>query len=238
METGYRRRIIIEPAPGVATAELEDDCHRMAVRLHHEGGVIRRVECDMKRSPWSTCDGAMQALVDTFTGVAIADAARRGERTSNCTHLHDLTLFAAAHAAEKTRVCYDIFVSDIEDGRREARLARDGAILFVWTLQDGRFAAPQELAGRTIMELGDWVAAQDKAGAEAARILRWATILAGGREHDIPAGSSAMVFPLGACHTFQLERARVATRRADAEIDFSAPGMQPLADRADMFAGS
>ena len=52
-ETGYRRRILIEPAPGRSTAELEDDYHRMVVTLTHSDGVVVAVESEMKRAPWT-----------------------------------------------------------------------------------------------------------------------------------------------------------------------------------------
>ena len=235
MQAGYRRRILIEPAPGLATAELEDDYHRMVVRLHHEDGVVTRVESEMKRSPWTTCEGAMARLEETFTGVPLADIARRGEKNTNCTHLHDLALFAGAHAKAEEPVAYDVFVSDVDGGRREARLSRNGAIVLDWALQDGRIVTPADLAGRKLTELGDWIAAQERAIAEAGRILRWAAIVGGGRAMDIPAGIPATVFPIGACYTFQPEQARIGTRKAGADIDFSQPGMEPMADRSESF---
>lgn len=235
MQTGYRRRILIEPAPGVATAELEDDYHRMVVRLHHQHGVVTRVESAMKRSPWTTCEGAMARLEETFSGVALADVVRRGEKSTNCTHLHDLAVFAAAHADEEQPVAYDIFVSDVTDGRREALLLLDGKPVLGWALQDVRIVAPAELAGRKLTELGDWIAAQDSAGAEAGRILRWAAIVGNGRAMDISAGVPATVFPAGTCYTFQPEQARISTRKPGADIDFSQPGMEPMADRSESF---
>jgi hypothetical protein len=88
MGAGYRRRILIETTDGRATAELEDDYHHMVVTLAHEGGVVTAVESDMIRAPWTGCPGAMQRVQDTFTGTALTDVARRGEKTTNCTHLH------------------------------------------------------------------------------------------------------------------------------------------------------
>ena len=60
---GYRRRIVIEPSPGAVTAELEDDYHRMVVTLRHDGEVITGVASKMKRSPWTTCEGAMVCVL-------------------------------------------------------------------------------------------------------------------------------------------------------------------------------
>lgn len=232
---GYRRRILIEPAAGYVTAELEDDYHRMVVTLHHAAGVVTQVESEMKRRPWTTCPGAMAQLEQTFTGVAIADFVARGDKKLNCTHLYDLALFAAAHAEEGAPVAYDVLVTDAVDGQRIARLWRDGALLLDWRMKRDRFLAPDTLAGTRMTDLGGWIATQDRVGAEAGRILRWASIIAQGRGMDIPAGLSATAFPPGACYTFQPDVARISTRLAGADVDFSEPGAQPLADRAAAF---
>lgn len=235
MQPGYRRRILIEPGPGSVTAELEDDYHRMVVTLRHAYGVVTAVTSEMKRAPWTGCPGAMEQLRQTFEGHPLAAFARRGEKTRNCTHLHDLALFAAGHADEATPIAYDVHVTDPVDGRREARLDRDGAPLLHWVLEGDRFLAPAELAGRRMGELGDWIAAQDRATAEAGRILRWASMIAQGRSMDMPAGMSAMAWPMGSCFHFQPERARDSTRLSGADVDFSAPGREPMADRSDSF---
>lgn len=235
METGYRRRILIEPAAGLVSAELEDDYHRMVVTLAHTHGVVTSVESEMKRWPWTTCRGAIDQLSATFAGAAIAEVARRGEKKLNCTHLHDLTLFAAAHADERQPVTYDVFVSDPLDGTRVARLARNGAAMLSWRLEGDLFIAPDALAGRRIGDLNGVIARLDAQEAEAVRILRWASILALGRAMEIPAGLSATAFPGGACYTFQPERAVHSTRRSGADVDFSQSEIEPLADRSDMF---
>lgn len=234
-ETGYRRRILIEPAPGRVVAELEDDYHRMVVTLDHVDGIVTHVGSEMKRGPWTSCPGAMEQLEKTFIGVAFDDFVARGDKTLNCTHLYDLGLFAAAHADESAAVAYEVFVTDGVNGRRDARLWRDGTLLLDWRLEGDMFLAPPALAGTQMKTLGDWIALQDRTGAEAGRILRWASIIAQGRAMEIPAGLSATAFPSGACYTFQPDRAQGSTRLPGADIDFSRPGAQPMADRAAAF---
>lgn len=248
MTPGYRRRILIEPGqgPGGAagkyqvTAELEDDYHRMVVTLTHKDGVVTEVSSEMKRSPWTLCPGAMAQLAETFTGVALADVARRGQKTANCTHLHDLTLFAAAHADESAPIAYDILVTDAVDGARRATLSRNGAPMLDWTLQGSAmnevFTSPAELAGRQMSQLNEVIAQQDKTRAESMRILRWASMVAHGRVRDMPAGMSATEFPAGSCYNFQADRAPGSFRRPGADIDFSKPGAAPMADREDAFS--
>lgn len=242
MTSGYRRRILIEPGQGVVTAELEDDYHRMVVSLTHEDGVVTKVASEMKRSPWTMCPGAMDQLAATFTGVPLAGFAKRGEKTANCTHLHDLALFAAAHADETAPISYDILVTDAVEDTREASLARNGRPMLHWVLQGGAmnevFTAPEELAGTPMSQLNGFIATQDKAAAEAIRILRWASMIAHGRVREMPAGMSATEFPGGSCYNFQPERAPVSTRRPGADIDFSKPGAAPMADREEAFSAS
>lgn len=239
MTSGYRRRILIEPSAGLVTAELEDDYHRMVVSLTHADGVVTKVASEMKRSPWTMCPGAMDQLAATFTGVPLAGFAKRGEKTANCTHLHDLALFAAAHAGDTAPVAYDILVTDAVDDARRATLARNGAPLLDWTLVGAPmqevFSTPEELAGKPMSQLNDFIATQDKPTAEAIRILRWASMVAHGRVRDMPAGMSATEFPGGSCYNFQPDRAPISTRRPGADIDFSKPGATPMADRAEAF---
>ncbi len=237
MQPGYRRRILIEPAQGLVTAELEDDYHRMVVILSHENGVITSVASEMKRSPWTMCPGAMAQLAETFTGVALADVPKRGQKTQNCTHLHDLAIFGAAHADETVPVAYDIVVTDAADGARRATLVRNGALVLDWVLDKGDvFTAPAALAGRQMGQLNEVIAQQDKQGAEAMRILRWAALVAHGRVREMPAGMSATEFPAGSCYNFQPGRAEQSFRRPGADIDFSRPGVAPMADRGEAFA--
>jgi hypothetical protein len=184
----------------------------------------------------------MAQLAKTFTGVALADFAKRGEKVQNCTHLHDLAIFGAAHAQETAPVAYDILVTDPEGDVRTASLARNGAPLLHWELQGEAmaevFTAPAALAGRQMGQLNDVIAQQDKAGAEAMRILRWASIVAHGRAREMPAGMPATAFPAGSCFNFQADRAPGSFRRPGADIDFSKPGAAPMADRDEAFSGA
>ena len=232
---GFRRRILIEPAAGLITAELEDDYHRMVVSLEHQNGVVTQISSEMKRAPWTTCPGAMRQLQQTFTGVALGDFVTRGERLTNCTHLHDLAIFAAAHQGEIAPIAYEVFVGDPVADVRHAKLWRDGRPMLDWTMAKDRFTAPEPFAGLRITEIGGWIAGQDRDVQEAARILRWASILALGRQMDIPAHMSGEAFAQSNCFTFQPETAKQATRLPNADIDYSTPGREPMADRAGMF---
>src|SRR5947209_9060741 len=104
----------------------------MAVTLRHDGVVITSVTAEQDRAPWTTCPGAVAQVERTFTGVPLVQAASRGEKSANCTHLYDLAQLAAAHAADARPVVFDIFVSDPAAGRRRLELRRDGVVVLDW----------------------------------------------------------------------------------------------------------
>ena len=239
---GYRRRVVIEPVPGSVTAELEDDYHRMVVRLSHEDGVITGISSQMKRSPWTTCEGAMSVLEETFVGKRLDDPSVKRVKSLNCTHLYDLATFCAAHAETNERVIYDIYTSDPVHGVVVSRLYRNGEQLLNWRLENGKFIAPGVVKGRGLWEITNWLnllETQDRAYAEAARVLRWASMVAGGRGIAMPAGMSGTRFGKdAACHTFQPGTAEQARRKPGADVDFSGNAAGPLADREDLFVRS
>lgn len=234
---GYRRRILIEPRPGRVTAELEDDYHRMTVALDHAEGIVTNVESQMKRAPWTGCIGAMNRIRETFVGTLLVECARRGERATNCTHLHDLAVFGAAHAGDpEEAVAYEVHCDDGDaSGNRRARLWRNGTLLLDWTLAGMVLVAPSGLAGRALRDLGELISSADRDRAEAMRILRWAAIVASGRGMDIPAGLSATRFPEGSCFNFQADIAAGSLRVPDADYDFSMDRSEPMADRGAYF---
>jgi hypothetical protein len=233
---GYRRRILIEPTIGQVTATLEDDYHRMAVALAFAGNAVTGIEGSMDRSPWTTCPGALAQLRTTFLGQPLSALIAREARVRNCTHLFDLATFAAAHAGEALPIAYEIEVADPVEGVSIARLWRNGVLLYDWSYTDQAFVAPETMAATPFAELGRWIGAQPAERQEAARILRWATMIAMGRRLEIVAGSSATRFASGACFTLQPDMAAIARRRPGAEVDFSHGDAAPLADRAALFA--
>jgi hypothetical protein len=232
---GYRRRIVIEHEPGSVTAELEDDYHRMQVTLRHEGGIITGVTSEMKRGPWTTCDGAMAVVRETFMGRRLGDPSVKRMKALNCTHLYDLATFCAGHAGESSQVTYEIFASDPVEGRMVTRLYRDGENLLEWVLENGRFVTPEAVAGKGLTGIGEWLDGLEPREQEAARILRWASMVAGGRGIAMPAGMiGSDIGMIGSCHTFQPGRAQEARRKPGADVDFSS-GAGPLADRVELF---
>jgi hypothetical protein len=228
---GFRRRFIVTPASDRVSSEVEDDYHCMGVTIHHDGKVATKVAAVMQRAPWTPCPGAVAMLEQTFTGVPLDRFAARGEKQANCTHLYDLAVLGSAHAFDSDPHVYDILVSDPIDGRRDAELRRDGLTVLGWAHVGGRIVEPAELAGVTLDKMRPWIDTLDPARqgaphAEHARLLRWGTILAGGRTIARDKQSDTSRLPVGNCYTFQPERL-TAAKRIGVIRDFS-QGMQPL----------
>lgn len=226
---GFRRRFHITPALGRVSIALEDDYHHMRVTLDHADGMITQVTAQMIRAPWTTCPGAVKRLQDTFTGVALADAARRGEKNTNCTHLHDLTLLAAAHAGDDGELTYDVLASDEVDHRNAVELRANGVAAMRWEIDKFVITAPPEIAGLNLMQLGKWIASLSPAQQEHARVLRWGAMVAHGRAIPLEQQSDPSKYP-GNCYTFQPENAARAKRVGEIR-DFSMSGEHPLEPR-------
>jgi hypothetical protein len=225
---GYRRRLRVTPSNGCVAAELEDDYHCMAVTIHHDGHATTAVEPVMERAPWNICPGAVAVLEQTFHGVALQAFATRGNKRANCTHLHDLAVLAAAHAFDAAATVFDILVSDPIAGRSEAQLRRNGSAVLDWSLAKGRIIAPAPLAGLDLDNMRNWIESQDPDTREAARLLRWGSMVAHGR--TLPAGwasASGKMSSRSRCFTFQPHKAGEASH-VGAVRDFSRGAARPL----------
>ncbi len=226
MTPAFHRHVLITPGETAVSAWVEDDYHQMGVMLHHDGTAITRVQAEMLRAPWSTCPGAVAQLETTFTGVALEAAAARGEKTFNCTHLHDMAVIAAAHARDDAPMRYAIVVSDAVNGVRTAEIARDGMPVLRLVEQAGMIVKPPAASGGTLFQLGAWIASLEPAKREAARLLRWAAIIAHGRAIPMERQSDATRMP-ATCFTFQEVRKQHAVR-VGRILDFSAGDTLPL----------
>jgi hypothetical protein len=225
-QPGFRRRFRLTPAQSVVQAELEDDFHCMSVIVRHDGEKATHIKPDMRRAPWTTCPGALAQLQQTFADVALASFAERGEKQTNCTHLHDLAVLAAGHAFDAAPTIYDILVSDPVDGVRHAEIRRNGELLLGWTESQFHIVEPKTAAGIRLDKLRPWIASLAPELQEAAKLLQWGNMLANGRIIPLEKQSDATKMPPG-CYTFQPERAVVA-KRVGLIRDFSQGASQLL----------
>lgn len=223
---GYRRVIEVVPSADCVTALLEDDFHCMAVSLRHAGGFVQKVDAFADRMPWTTCPGAVAKLVATFEGSALDEVTARRDKKSNCTHLHDLAVLAAAHADNDAELRFEFSASDPRDGVRILEGRREGQLLHRWVEREGVIAEPQVIKGETLFTLRDWIGSLAGPVQETARLLQWASIVAHGRTIPPEQQREASDLPAN-CYTFQPERA-VRAQRTGVSFDFSEGSRVPL----------
>jgi hypothetical protein len=227
---GFRRRIAIVPRDGSITAALEDDYHAMAVTLEHDGSTVSAVRSEVDRAPWTTCPGAPAVLAETFTGLALSDVAARGARHTNCTHLHDLALLAAAHAHDAAPMAYEVLVADAGvkafGGEVHAEIRRDGVPVLAIAHLGLIMSAPSEVAGQSLRKLRGWIEGLPEPLREPARLLQWVVIVAQGRAIPLDRQSDATRLALN-CFTFQPGRREQAVR-VGRIVDFSQGREVPL----------
>ena len=230
---GFRRRFAVAVGEAWVRSAVEDDYHCMRVTIRHDGVRAVSIAGEVIRAPWTTCPNAGLQLQQTFEGVPLSEFAGRGEKTSNCTHLHDLALLAATHAFDAHALSYEILVSDPIDGLRQVEIRRNGRRALGWTEAGMRIVEPAEMAGMTLDKLRPWIDTLSPEQQEAARLLRWANMIANGRQIPMERQSDASRMPSN-CYTFQPGRKETA-KRVGLIRDFSRQIAQPLDEVAVSF---
>ena len=227
----YRRRMRVRADGNVLHADLEDDFHRFALRVEHDGVRVTAVPGAARRYPWTTCPGAIAEL-DRLVGLPLtgSHAAVRAHSSPrmHCTHLFDLATVAITCAARGAAgVQYDLEVPDAPDGRRVVRLRRDGPEVLAWHLEEIRIVAPtpEPYAGVALLGgFGPWAEeALDPLEAEAAQVLRRAVFIATGRRFAFEEIGSASAFEStpASCHSFNPGVREHANRAHGSLRDFS-----------------
>lgn len=237
----YRRRIEMRAQSDAVVADLEDDFHRLRLRIHHDDAAVRRVEGEALRVPWTTCASATEAL-ERLVGLPLTRSHRavalRAEPRLQCTHLFDLACAAVGLAADGARHRrFDLCVADRPREAGVASIARDGCPLFEWSIEGAVIRSPEPFAGRAMVGGGfaAWCEeALDPDLAEAAQLLRRGVLVGMGRVFQMDTLSRASEIPGGTCHTFQPGTMERGLRIAGSTRDFSE---RPEALLADLQAG-
>lgn len=238
----FRRRIRVRAAPREVAVELEDCNHGFRLRLWHDGERVTTVEVDPLRIPFNTCAEAIRPLQR-----AVGHRLDEGEATlrsrlvpgDNCTHMHDITILAVAHAAahhgdEHTMRLYDMAVDDEREGITRARITCDEVPVHEWEIASQpphipphTLIAPPELVGRPVMRgFHAWASpAFEGMPREAAVALQRAYFVARARRHSFepvaehPAISDGM--PQGACYSYNTGAVERAFRSDGTVRDFT-----------------
>jgi len=207
-------------------AALEDDFHHFRVELHARAGVISAIAAQAPRHPYSLCPSAAQPL-QRLVGTALTRQAhalgRAVDPREQCTHLLDLAGLAAAAAARGVHERrYDIEVPLRQDGRTQARLARDGEPLLCWDVLELTVTGPDPYTGFDLRQgMASWALANlAEEEAEAALVLRRGAAISMGKGKPLDAQVHAVA--TGRCYAQQAERAPLALRQVGSTWDFTA----------------
>lgn len=219
-------------------AWLEDDFHHFGIEMRHDGDKVIAVDGQAARFPRDTCPGAVGILQEVVGMPLDKRSTALGQYTNmrmHCTHMYDLLGLAIAHAAcgrEHRR--YEAMVPDREPfnivdmdsfvgGSTRPELYRDGELVMAWQVEGNQITGPAEYAGISMGRgFRQWTETLDLDEAEAAHVLRRATLIALGRLIDLqdipPEGVKGTQ---GVCHSFQPEVARLSTRMIASTKDYS-----------------
>lgn len=207
----FRRRLHWQARPGCVSVALEDSNHGFRLQLHHDGQQITQVVAEPVRHPFTTCPEAV-VNVRQIEGLLLSDVAAlraRLPQPANCTHLVDMALLAASHAADLDQERhYDIAVEDEKDGLTVACISCNEQPIHTWTIREHTLQTPPELAGKPVMRgFYPWASTHYTGLAlEAAQLLQRGYFVAQARRsvylpiEDYPARSDGM--PIGACYSY------------------------------------
>ena len=235
----YRRCIRITTSVQEARADLEDDLHRYAVILRHDGTCVTAMDGLPMRVPWSLCPQSVKAL-DCLIGMPLSPhplaVFRYADGSRQCTHMFDLAGLAAAHAARGIpRRQYDIEAPYLmEKGPRSLSLRRDGREILNWTIDGTTLQTPEAFAGRDIKRLSAWAESAFPAldDYEAIIVLRRSVLISKARLHDwdtLPTAADTN-HGTGACYVFQPGVQEHATRMFGTAREFTDTPDRMLSD--------
>ena len=219
-------------------AWLEDDFHHFGIELRHDGDKVTAVKGMAERYPRDTCPGAVDILQEVVGMPLDERSTALGQHTNmrfHCTHMYDLLGLAIAHAAcAREHRRYEAMVPDRQAlaganadsrfaGPTRPELYRDGIQVMSWQVEGNLITGPADYAGISLGRgFRQWTETLGLDEAEAAHVLRRATLIALGRLIDLQA------IPLegvkgteGVCHSFQPEVARHSGRMIASTRDYS-----------------
>jgi hypothetical protein len=225
----FRRRVEIvshgNGARGEVRAALEDDFHHFRVCANYYDGVLRQIDGEALRFPYTACPQAIDQL-DLLLGMPITRIAhsvtRQTDAQHQCTHLLDLAGLAIASAARTTPARrYDIQVPQRIDDHTQPTLQCDGAELLMWCVRGTAIEGPGPFAGINLREgMARWALNHlSEELAEAALLLRRCTLISMGRMYNLDAQEHAS--STGRCFSQQPQRAMQALRMKGSTWDFS-----------------
>lgn len=219
-----RRAIAIQAEGDEVRATVEDDYHHFRLRLRHGDGMVRSIESETLRTPWTACAFAGDDW-SGFVGAPLeprsSAIAARIEMRLYCTHMYELAgLAMAATVRGITARRYDAFVPYGARRSEPAILRRDGEVVLTWLTDGDTIQGPPPYAGVSVRKgFAGWVERNlDFEEAEAALVMRRAVFISDGRKTNLDAVRTS--YAGGGCYTTQPSRAATAYRVVGSTQDF------------------
>lgn len=235
----FRRRVEIvstlQDHCGEVRAALEDDFHHFRVCLQHEDGVLRKIDGQALRFPYSACPQAIEPLRELI-GMRLSPIAhsvtRQTDARHQCTHLLDLAGLAVAAALRPAQIRrYDIQVPLRIDGRTRPVLQLNDEPLLEWRVNGPMIEGPAPFTGINIREgMARWALTTLTPDlAEAALLLRRCTMISIGTSQNLD--SQVHASSTDRCYSQQTARAPHALRMKGSTWDFESSDVLCSADR-------
>lgn len=218
----FRRRVEIVSSAredgrgGEVRAALEDDFHHFRVHLQHEQGVLRAINGEALRFPYSACPQAIEplrALIGMQLSPIAHSVTRQTDAQHQCTHLLDLAGLAVAAALRPAQTRrYDIQVPLRVAGVTRPLLLLNDEPLLEWSVNGPIIEGPEPFTGINIREgMARWALATLTADiAEAALLLRRCTMISIGKTNNLD--SQIHASSTDRCYSQQTVRAPQALR--------------------------
>lgn len=209
----YRRRLAFTAVSGGVVAQVDDSHHSYWLVLDHDHRHVTALDAGFSRAPTDMCQGAaagLQALVGRRLGEPASGLMASLPRTSNCTHLADLALWAIAHAGRSA--IWNIVVPDQVDQPAWIAIDRDGETLHRWHVAGFDLVAPEPHAGMPLMSgFMKWATAAFSGDVLlAATMLQRGLFVARGRryvvDHEPPAPLASAAGMAGMCWCYSDDR--------------------------------
>lgn len=227
---GFWRRIRVTSEPGMLDAELEDDVHRFAIQIGHDGSLIKNVSAQTLRIPYTTCSGAAGFIEDQLVGKEISEVAKSDPKP-HCTHMIDLASVATHFAGRQGTHILDMKVADRIDKRTTATAEYNDREVLRWQLDGIDIAGPVEWRDRDLRKLRHWRSELSPDMGLYAFVLRGAVLVSGVRnlpgDYATPPGG-IITSRAGACYTHQRDQQKHAQPIGKPRKDFSTGEQTPL----------
>lgn len=218
---GFRRRIRLFPAPGRIVAGLEDNLHRFAMELSHNGRDVADVRMRTERYPWTTCADAAAFLREQIVGKRLDELAGLN-CFEHCTHLFELAVLCAAHSHDTAPTQFDLHVEEWAGDRTRVLLQINGRRVLDLRVKGQVVDTPGDWFGRDLLQFSHWRKDLDAASAEAAMLVGRAIYVSLGRKSAIvERASDRGPRVLGVCFSYQPQRVQEAMRMAHSRREFS-----------------